>query len=143
MAAPSTWFSKSARFTVAASKAASWRVASDWTMAWAGIADVKVVSSTERVINGNIFESCLELDAVAMTHAWSYDRVPAAWGIGETPSLRGRVAVLDGATADASVVEYTMSAAAPAEADVAGMLEHEVSSVGPKLVAYIEAHKGN
>ena len=136
-----TWFSRSARFSVAASKAASWRVASDWAMEWAGIADVKVVSDKERVIAGTIFESCLELDTATMTHAWSYDRVPASWGIGETPSLRGRVAVLDGATQDTSVVEYTMSAAAPAEADVAGMLEHEVKSVGPKLVAYIEAHK--
>jgi hypothetical protein len=141
--ASATWFSKSARFSVAASKAVSWRVASDWTMKWAGLTDVNVVSSKERIINGDIFESCLELDAETMTHAWSYDRVPAAWGIGLTPSLRGRIAVFNGATADASVIEYTMSAAAPAKADVAGMLDHEVASVGPKLVAYIEAHKND
>ena len=139
-AAAATWFSRSARFNVAATKAASWRISSDWAMAWAGIPDVKVVSPKERVINGDIFESCLELDPVGMTHAWSYDRVPGSWGIGETPQMHGRVTVLDGDSVNTSVVEYTMSAAGASEESVAGMLAHEVSSVGPKLVAYIEAH---
>lgn len=139
--APPAWLSASRTFPVRANAATAWAVCSAWDMAWAGLSDVKLVSPTERVINGDIFESSLELDAARRTHAWSYDKVPAAWGIGETPQMTGRVTVLAGAAPGECAVEYTMSAVPlPGdEAKIAGMLEHEAGSVGAKLVAFIEA----
>ena len=139
--AGAAWHASRKTYAVRASGAAAWAVVSDWRMAWAGLADVAIISATERVINGDIFESLVELDAGRRTHAWSYDRVPAAWGIGEAPQMRGRVTVLAGAAPGECAVEYEMSAVPPAgdEAKIDAMLAHEAASVGAKLVAYIEA----
>lgn len=151
MAATTSAFFRSAsrRFDLHATKAVAWAIAPDWALVWAGLPDVKVISPTERVIAGNIFETVRENDAAAMVHGWSYDRVPASWGVGETPSMFGKVAILDappGASDGVScVLEYTMSADA---ADAAGaekneaMVAHEAGSSGGKLAAYINAHKG-
>ena len=140
-ASAGAWLSASRTFPVRASVAKAWAVSSAWDMAWANIPDVKLVSATERVINGDIFESLLELDEAKRTHAWSYDRIPAAWGMGTTPQMTGRVTVLEGATPNECAIEYTMSAVPlPGdEAKIAGILEHEAVTVGPKLVAFIEA----
>ena len=94
---PAGWLWARRAFPVRAPPATAWAVCSDWRMAWAGLPDVVVSDDGRtRVINGDIFESVVELDDAARTHAWSYDTVPAAWGIGAEPRMHGRVTVVEG-----------------------------------------------